>query len=254
MPASWRVSAAFKPAMPPPMMAMRPWVPAGLPTAAIAAAGPLKAAAPTAAPVTFKKSRRVRFMNRRSSRIWATGRPDLSASSICKERLEPAQQRVAGHGHKPPAGKRGAHSLLGARSGNACLAATCAGAARSACGGSAWRSTAAPQVVPATGKAIWLLASPRSHQFPRFAETLFDLFVTDPGVDEEIGFGVEAPDEKVSGGRACFCDPRDIGVAAAIGNRVQAAEVEHQRVTRSDPEVVEACDVALDEPRRRLRG
>src|SRR5439155_27145546 len=110
------------------------------------------------------------------------------------------------------------------------------------------------EVVPAAGKPIWLLASPRSHQFPGFAETLIDLFLTEPGVHKEIGFGVEAPDEKVSAGRAYFCDPRDIGVAAAIGDRVKAAEVEHEGVIVSDTEVGQARDVALDEARCDVRG
>src|SRR5438093_7928254 len=82
MPASWRVRAAFKPAMPPPMIAIAPWV--TLPRVAVAAsaaAGPLSAAAPTAAPATFRKSRRVKRIDRRSSRISATERPERSASS-----------------------------------------------------------------------------------------------------------------------------------------------------------------------------
>ena len=85
MPASWRVSAAFRPAMPAPMIAIRRWLPDGLVADAKAAAG-LSAAAPAATPATFRKSRRVTPAWRRSSRTAATEWPERPASSKSRDK------------------------------------------------------------------------------------------------------------------------------------------------------------------------
>ena len=79
MPASWRVSAAVSPEMPPPTIAIREFGVVALFVEAKAASGPLSAAAPSVAPVPFRKSRRVRPC--RSALISSTGRPVRSDSA-----------------------------------------------------------------------------------------------------------------------------------------------------------------------------
>src|ERR1700675_2007104 len=64
--------------MPPPMIAIRPCLPFF--TAAHAAIGPLRAATPTAAPPTLRKSRRLMRIWRRSCCTDSTVRPERSAS------------------------------------------------------------------------------------------------------------------------------------------------------------------------------
>src|SRR6266851_987156 len=71
--------------MPPPTIAMRDCVPLWA-TAASCASGPPSAAAPTVAPVAFRKSRRLRRTCRRSSCTASTARPDRSASSKSSKR------------------------------------------------------------------------------------------------------------------------------------------------------------------------
>src|SRR2546421_7449027 len=83
MPASCRVRAAFNPAIPPPMMAIRGGA------LAKAAIGPVTAAAPSAAPPTLMNSRR---LTRRSK--WAASRWTSVSSGVRAIPLPPCRQSV----------------------------------------------------------------------------------------------------------------------------------------------------------------
>src|SRR2546421_10298392 len=83
MPASCNVSAAFKPAMPPPTMAIRGVALAKAPI------GPVTAATPTAAPPTLMNSRR---LTRRSK--WAASRWTAVSSGVRAIPLPPCRQSV----------------------------------------------------------------------------------------------------------------------------------------------------------------
>src|SRR6266851_6855279 len=77
MPASFNVSAALRPAMPPPTIAIL----GAEAAAARDASGPPMASAPNVAPPALRKSRRLRLAFQRSVCTSGTDRPDLSASS-----------------------------------------------------------------------------------------------------------------------------------------------------------------------------